>query len=165
MSNRPFQYCPLCATPLRIQKKSGEEHLTCPNCGWVHYEDPKVAAGAVVLKDGKILLVRRNLKPEAGKWTIPAGFVNAFEDPAKTAQRECREETGLSIEIEELVDLFAGREHERGADIFLVYKAHALGGILCPSDEVSQAEWFDLANLPEFAFSIMQKVINKLINS
>lgn len=140
-----------------------EDRPTCPNCGWVHYEDPKVAAGVVLLEGGRILLVRRIMEPHAGQWSIPAGFVNAFEDPAQAAIRECREETGLVVELEGLFDMLTGREHARGADILLVYRAHQTGGSLHAADDADRADWFALNKLPELAFNSTKKVLDKLI--
>jgi 8-oxo-dGTP diphosphatase len=137
----------------------GEDRPTCPNCGWVHYEDPKVAAGVVVLDEDRILLVRRVMEPHARKWSIPAGFVNAYEDPAAAAVRECREETGLLVELDGLFDLLTGREHPRGADILLVYRARVTGGNLQAADDADQAAWFPLDALPELAFTSTTKVI------
>jgi ADP-ribose pyrophosphatase YjhB (NUDIX family) len=137
----------------------GEVRPTCPNCGWVHYEDPKVAAGVVVIKDNQILLVRRAIEPYARQWTIPAGFVNAYEDPAKAAVRECREETGLLVELDGLHEMLTGREHPRGADILLVYRARVTGGDLHAADDADQAAWFSLDDLPELAFNSTKKVI------
>ena len=137
----------------------GEVHPTCPECGWVYYEDPKVAAGVVVVDSGRILLVRRIMEPHPRQWSIPAGFVNAFEDPAKAAVRECREETGLIVELDGLFDMLTGREHPRGADIFLVYRARVTGGDLHAADDADQAAWFPLDDLPELAFNSTKKVI------
>jgi ADP-ribose pyrophosphatase YjhB (NUDIX family) len=140
----------------------GEVRLTCPNCGWVHYEDPKVAAGVVIVIDGRILLVRRIMDPYAGLWSIPAGFVNALEDPARAAERECREETGLQVEHGDLFEMLTGREHSRGADIFLVYNARVIGGDLHAADDADKAAWFPLDDLPELAFASTKKVIAAL---
>ena len=129
----------------------------------MHYEDPKVAAGVLVLRGNEVLLVRRVLAPYQGQWSIPAGFVNAFEDPAAAAARECLEETGLVVEIEGLFDLLSGREHSRGSDIFLVYRAHVLSGNLAASDDADQAGWFALDALPPLAFASTKKVLNKVI--
>lgn len=142
----------------------GEDRPTCPNCGWVHYEDPKVAAGVVALSDNRILLVRRVMDPYAGQWSIPAGFVNAYEDPAQAAIRECREETGLLVELDGLFDMLTGREHSRGADILLVYHARVVGGLLQAADDADGADWFPLDKLPELAFASTKKVIAKIIS-
>jgi 8-oxo-dGTP diphosphatase len=141
----------------------GEERSACPNCGWVHYEDPKVAAGVLLVQDGKILLVRRTMQPHARQWTIPSGFVNAYEDPADAAVRECREETGLEVELDGLFQMLTGREHPRGADIFIVYQARLLGGDLAPADDADSAGWFTLTDLPELAFNSTRKIIDLLL--
>ena len=157
-----FKYCPICATVLELQLQLGEKRPTCPACGWVYYEDPKVAAGVIVLRDHEVLLVRRTLEPYARAWSIPAGFVNAFEDPADAARRECREETGLTVELQGLFDLLAGREHIRGSDIFLVYRANVLSGTLLAGDDADQIAWFSLDNLPILAFESTQQVLSKI---
>ena len=141
----------------------GEERPACPNCGWVHYEDPKVAAGVLAVDGGKVLLVRRVMDPYAGLWSFPAGFVNAYEDPARAAARECLEETGLTAQVEGLFDLLTGREHSRGADIFLVYRVNIVGGELAAADDADGAAWFALGSLPELAFNSTQKIIDRLL--
>jgi 8-oxo-dGTP diphosphatase len=157
-----YKFCPLCGTALVEQTQMNEVRPTCPNCGWVHYEDPKVAAGVVLEDHGKILLVRRIMEPFSGLWSIPAGFVNAYEDPADAAKRECLEETGLVVELDGIFDMLTGREHRRGADIFLVYRAHAVGGKLMAADDADSAAWFPLNDLPELAFNSTKKVIASL---
>lgn len=139
----------------------GEKRPACPSCGWVHYEDPKVAAGVLILRGREVLLVRRTLDPFMGQWSIPAGFVNAFEDPALAALRECKEETGLTAELDGFFDLITGREHIRGSDIFLIYCAHILSGTLRAADDADQVGWFSLDELPPLAFESTRKVLAK----
>lgn len=139
----------------------GEKRPACPSCGWVHYEDPKVAAGVLILRGREVLLVRRTLDPFLGQWSIPAGFVNAFEDPAAAALRECKEETGLTAELDGLFDLIAGREHIRGSDIFLVYRAHIHSGVLQAADDADQVGWFSLDELPQLAFESTRRIMAK----
>jgi len=160
-SHEHFKFCPQCATPLRMMMQLGERRPSCPACGWVHYEDPKVAAGVLLLRGREVLLVRRVMEPYLGTWSIPAGFVNAFEDPAAAALRECREETWLTVEIEGLFDLLTGREHSRGADIFIVYRAHFLSGSLAAADDADQVGWFPLFDLPPLAFETTRRVLEK----
>ena len=143
----------------------GEKRPVCPVCGWVHYEDPKVAAGVLILRGREVLLVRRTLDPYLGHWSIPAGFVNAFEDPAAAALRECLEETGLTVELDGLFDLLTGREHMRGSDVFIVYHAHVLSGVLQAADDADQVGWFSLDNLPPLAFDSTRRLLDKARNS
>jgi 8-oxo-dGTP diphosphatase len=85
-------------------------------------------------------------------WTLPAGFVDAGEDPAEAAVRECFEETGLRVHVTRVLDVVAGREHERGADFVLVYQAEVIGGQLKPADDADAVDWFVRSELPPLAF-------------
>lgn len=131
----------------------------CPKCGWIHFVDPKVAAAVLVLRDESVLLVRRVNEPFRGLWTLPAGFVNGGEDPAEAAERECLEETGLSVRTMRVYDIVPGREHIRGADFVIVYLAEILGGEMKADDDADAVEWFDRNNLPPLAFLATRKVL------
>jgi len=131
----------------------------CPQCDWVHFADPKVAAAVIVEQDGAVLLVRRANSPQRGLWTLPAGFVDAGEDPAHAAERECEEETGLHVQVTGLVDVLYGQEHARGAHILIVYRASVLDGKLQARDDVDQAAFFERSNLPPLAFSTTRRLL------
>lgn len=139
----------------------GRQRPICPQCGWIYFADPKVAAAVLIEKDGRVLLVRRINEPFRGLWTLPAGFVNADEDPAEAARRECLEETGLSVRVTRLVDIVAGREHPRGADFVIVYAAEIVEGVLAPADDADLAEWFPVEALPPLAFRATQWVLGR----
>jgi ADP-ribose pyrophosphatase YjhB (NUDIX family) len=106
----------------------------------------------IVEQEGQVLLVRRVNEPGRGMWSFPAGFVDAYEDPARAAERECLEETGLQVEVTGLHEVIAGREHERGADIILVYRARITGGEQKAGDDADMAQFFPKENLPPLAF-------------
>src|SRR5512144_614526 len=108
-----FTFCPRCATALIREPRFGKERSVCPACGWIHFADPKVAAAVLVEQDGSVLLVRRANEPRRGLWTLPAGFVDAGEDPAQAAARECLEETGLQAQVTDLLTVLSGQEHPR----------------------------------------------------
>lgn len=152
-----IKYCPRCGTAVSLEERFGKIHPVCPQCEWIHFEDPKVAAAVLVEQDGRFLLVRRNNEPFRGLWTLPAGFIDAGEDPARAAERECLEETGLSVRVKRVLDVIAGQEHERGADFVIVYEAEILGGILSPDDDADAVGWFDPDNLPPLAFEATYK--------
>jgi len=147
-----YRFCPQCGNPLEDRVVFGKSRQACPVCGFIQFNDPKVAAGVLVEQDGKILLVRRINQPQQGVWSFPAGFIDAYEDPIDAARRECLEETGLDVEITGLVDVIGGREHERGADIVIVYRAAVTGGVLQPGDDADRAAFFSRSELPPLAF-------------
>jgi ADP-ribose pyrophosphatase YjhB (NUDIX family) len=153
------KYCIKCGTPTKIQSIFGSEHPVCPSCGWIYFEDPKVAVAALIEQGDQLLLARRIFPPFKGYWTLPAGFMNAHEIPADAAKRECLEETGLEIAIKELVNVFGGREHPNGADIFIVYRAEITGGALHAGDDVDQVAFFSRDHLPPLAFSSIRKIL------
>ncbi len=137
----------------------GRVRPTCTACGRIHFADPKVAAGVLVTRAGKVLLVRRVMEPQQGSWSLPAGFVDAGEDPRRAAERECREETGLEVEITGIFDLYAGREHPNGADIVLVFTAQATGGDLTPGDDADAVAFFGPDEIPALAFEATRRSI------
>ena len=160
MIEKTFHFCPLCATPLEIRLLSGRQRPVCPACGWIHFEDPKVAAAVLVERDGQVLLVQRSGEPFQGSWSLPAGFVDAREDPEQAAERECLEETGLVVQVTGLLELINGREHESGADIVLVYAAVLVGGELRAGDDAAAAAFFGRSELPPLAFLSTKKILD-----
>lgn len=161
MIDSAIKFCPRCGAAVNHEEKFGMIRAVCPQCKWIHFQDPKVAAAVLVEEDSRVLLVRRAGEPFRGLWTLPAGFVNAGEDPARAAERECLEETGLSVRVKQILEIIAGREHEHGADFVIVYLAEIVSGVLAPADDADAVEWFDRSKLPPLAFKATQKVLVK----
>ena len=161
MNPDPVRFCPACGTPVQEQLSFGRMRPVCPACGRIHFYDPKVAAGVLIEDAGRVLLVRRTQEPGRGLWTLPAGFVDAGEDPAAAAVRECLEETGLEVVLDGLFDLAAGRAHPRGADIVIVYLARVTGGDLLPGDDADSAAFFGPDELPELAFDATRRAVHR----
>jgi 8-oxo-dGTP diphosphatase len=159
--NTEINYCLRCGSKLSLDVRFGRARPVCLACGWIYFSDPKVAAAGLIEQDGRVLLVRRAVDPLRGLWSLPAGFVDAGEDPAEAIRRECFEETGLTVEVIGLVDVFYGQEHPRGAHIVIVYRAQVLRGFLQAGDDVDQVAFFALDELPELAFSTTRKVLMK----
>lgn len=155
------KFCLRCGTKVERVQSFGEARPVCPRCGWIYFQDPKVAAAVLVEKDGRVLLVRRVNEPFRGLWTLPAGFVNGGEDPANTAARECLEETGLIVRVTRVLDIVSGKEHERGADFIIVYYAEVTGGDLAPADDADAVEWFSRQSLPPLAFKATRRVLER----
>jgi len=134
----------------------------CPACGYIHFIDPKVAVGVVLEDHGRILLIRRANPPEQGQWSFPAGFVDSGEDPARAAEREAQEETGLSVQVLKVLDVVARAAPNEGADILIVYSAQAVGGTLAPGDDAADARYFGPSEIPaDLAFPSTRKIVGE----
>lgn len=160
-----FKFCPRCATPLQTRPVGDRPRRACPNCGYIHFTDPKVGVGVLVVENGRILLIRRAVEPQRGKWSIPAGFLDQGEDPQETAVREAFEETGLTVTITSLVDVYFNPPAQGGASIFILYRAQLESGTLTPGDDADAAAFFPLTNLPELAFASTRDAVKRLANS
>ena len=142
------RFCPLCATRLVQRTVAGRVRATCPECGWVHYAQLKVGAGAVIERQGRLLLLRRARAPFRGCWNLPAGYVEADESPATAAERETFEETGLSVQATELFGLYFFADDPRGNGLLIAYRCRVVGGTLCESDEGYEPTYFSRDELP-----------------
>jgi ADP-ribose pyrophosphatase YjhB (NUDIX family) len=143
-----YRFCPVCGGELerRLLKPSEPERLVCTRCAFVLYLDPKVAVGTIVRVDGeRLVLVRRAIEPGYGKWVFPGGYVDRGELLTSAAIREAREECGLDVRLDGLVNIYsyAGR-----APVIVVYRATAIGGTLCADDESLETAVFDTAAIP-----------------
>ncbi|MEZ4516578.1 MAG: NUDIX hydrolase [Chloroflexota bacterium] len=115
-------FCPRCGSAMETRVVIDKPRRVCPACGYIHFTDPKVGVGILVTDDeGRVLLVRRGVEPEKGKWSLPAGYLDQGEDPKETAVREVREECGLTVSIERLLDVFHNPPGQ-GASIFILYE-------------------------------------------
>jgi 8-oxo-dGTP diphosphatase len=149
-----FRFCPVCGGPLeRRQLKAGEpSRLVCTNCGHILYLDPKVAVGTIItMPDSRIVLVRRAIEPGYGQWVFPGGYVDRGEEITMAAIREAREEAGLDVRLDGLINIYsyAGRPI-----VIVVYKASVTGGTLRVDEESLEARLFSRAEIPwnELAF-------------
>ena len=118
-----------------------------------------VTIGAVVEKDGKILLVKRSADSylEPNKWTIPGGFLERDESTEGGTIREAMEETGGEIEITELIRINSAPERpkEDRQNVDVIYAAKGVKQTGEHDNEVSEVKWFKKDQLPaeeEFAF-------------
>jgi ADP-ribose pyrophosphatase YjhB (NUDIX family) len=136
----------------RVLKATEPERLVCSACGFVFYLDPKIAVGTIVrIEDERLVLIRRAIEPGYGKWVFPGGYVDRGEPLTAAAVREAREECGLEIRLDGLVNVYS---YPRRAPVIVVYAATAIGGTLCCDDEGSEVALVTTETIPwgELAF-------------
>ena len=129
-----YRFCPRCGGGLeqRLLKATEPARLVCVRCAFVFYLDPKIAVGTIIhTSSGRLVLVRRAIDPGYGKWVFPGGSVDRGEPLTTAAIREAREECGLDVRLDGLVNIYsyAGR-----APVIIVYAATAIGGTLAADE-------------------------------
>ena len=149
-----YRFCPSCGGRLeqRLLKTGEPERPVCLACAHVVYLDPKVAVGTIIRippepRDPRhrVVLVRRAIEPGYGLWVFPGGYVDRGEEITSAAIREAREECGLDVRIDRLLNVYSygGR-----SPIIVVYEATALGGELCVDDESLEVALFERGGIP-----------------
>ncbi len=113
---------------------------------WREYPDrPVVGVGAVVVKDGRVLIIKRAHEPRKGEWSLPGGHVELGETLVEATRREIKEETGLEVEVGPLIELFdrVHRVDDRVRYHFVIadYLCTCVGGALCAGDDAEDACW------------------------
>jgi ADP-ribose pyrophosphatase len=118
-----------------------------------HYPDfPRIAVGAFVFKDNRILLVRRGLPPAKGLWAIPGGKVKLGETLQQATEREIKEETGLIVSAGLPAYTFDVIERDEAGRIQYHYvivdlTAEYVSGDLLPGDDATEARWVSAAEM------------------
>jgi ADP-ribose pyrophosphatase YjhB (NUDIX family) len=135
----------------KVPDGDDRERLTCPDCGFIAYENPKMVAGSVVSVGDRIMLCRRAIEPRKGFWTLPAGYLELNETPAEGAAREAWEEARARIAIDALLAVFS---IPRISQVQLIYRATLAEPGFEPGPESLEVELFDWADIPwtELAF-------------
>lgn len=132
-------------------------------------ERPVAAVGAVILRGDEVLLVKRGVEPSIGLWSIPGGAIELGEAPESALVREVKEETGLEVEPEFLVDVYntvvrngrAIRYHY----VIIDYQCRYVSGSVQAGSDVEEARWVAISSLDEFdTTSTAPLAIRKAVN-
>jgi 8-oxo-dGTP diphosphatase len=113
---------------------------------------PWVGVGGIVFQDDRVLLIKRGKEPGLGKWSIPGGAVDVGEYVKAALEREIEEETGLAVEVRDLVEIFEriipdaqGRIHYHY--VLLDYWCSVKGGQLKAQSDAADAGFFPVGSL------------------
>ncbi len=161
------RYCPSCGSVLQTQHlhPSEPERQVCGQCGRIHFRNAKPTASALVVRDGRVLLVQRAIEPARGAWDIPGGFLEEDEHPEAGAIRELREETGLNITLTGLLGIYLdtypyGQPDDLETTLNIIYLAAAPHGDPQPADDAAGFDWFPPNEIPDhLAFAHMHAAL------
>lgn len=157
----PPRFCADCGGALPDNRWPGRRD--CPACGASHYRNAKPCAGALITRDGRLLLARRGVAPHLGAWDIVGGFVHPDEHPADAARREALEETGLSVVVGECLGMYVDQYGDEGGSDYtlnIYYLCAAPAGQPAATSDVSDLAWFAPEALPlDLAFPHERQVL------
>lgn len=158
-----WKYCPHCKGVLEPYEST---HGKCISCGQIWHKTPPPSTIALITRRMKILLSKRAIDPNKGKWDFPGGFVHEGESAESSIVREIQEELGVTPREVKLLQTVSNPNYSymnaklQPLDIaFLV----TLGDEnITPADDVAEVKWFDVTNLPDLAFPHCREIINSL---
>ncbi|NUO18200.1 NUDIX hydrolase [bacterium] len=156
-----YRYCSRCGERLAQKHLEGRLRPVCLSCGHVVYLNPLPAVAAVLLKNGRVLLVRRGVDPGAGFWALPSGFMEQGETPESALHREVQEETGVDCTAAKLISATTHDDSVFGHVLVLAYTASCKFSNALAGDDALEAHWFETSHLPKLAFDSHLEIIRQ----
>lgn len=158
-----FKFCPACGSALTAAEGLHQAQR-CSACGAEYFHDSKPCAGALVVRQGRVLLAKRAFEPSKGCWDLPGGFLNEGEHPEEGARRELLEETGLRVRLGQCLGIYMdryGNSHAAKWTLNIYYLAEPLDDAEPrAADDASELAWFAPDELPAaMAFKHEEQVL------
>jgi ADP-ribose pyrophosphatase YjhB (NUDIX family) len=156
-----INFCYYCGGRIKrvIPPFDDRQRHVCESCDQIHYENPKMVVGCIPMKGEHVLLCRRAIEPRAGKWTLPAGYLEKGETVAEGACRETLEEARADVAI---VAPYSMYNITFVNQIYLFFRAKLLNEDFGPGPESSEVLLFTEEEVPwdEIAFTVVQKTLH-----
>jgi ADP-ribose pyrophosphatase YjhB (NUDIX family) len=138
-------HCGSAALRLRIPEGDTLARFVCPDCGTIHYQNPKVVVGCLPIWEDKVLLCRRAIEPRHGLWTLPAGFLENNETLETGAMRETLEEADARVTIDGLYVMIS---IVHVSQVYVMFRARLLDLAFGPGSESLEVRLFAEDEIP-----------------
>lgn len=156
-----MKYCSLCGASIRYEIPEGDtrkRHI-CIECGFIHYQNPKIIAGCIPVWEESILLCRRAIEPRLGLWTVPAGFMEQGETLSDAACRETWEEATAKVTLDGLHTIIT---IPHISHVQMLFRARLEEPEFSPGYESLETRLFKENEIPwnELAFETVQRALH-----
>lgn len=155
-----MKFCSNCGSRVTSKVPAGDnrERFVCDQCDTVHYSNPRIVAGCLPVWEERVLLCRRAIDPRAGRWTLPAGFLENGETVIAGAARETMEEANASVVN---LDLYTVFSLPHISQIYLFFRAELKDGRFSAGFESTEVRLFEETEVPweELAFPVIQQTL------
>jgi len=166
-ANMRYKFCPHCGGKLSAKETLSLSRPKCLTCNRVFYQNPAVGVAAIIIRDKKILLGRRN-SSYRDMWCIPCGYVEYYENAREALIREIKEETNLEIKLGTVFDIHSNFHNPAQHTVGIWFLAEAYRGDIAPGDDIEALDFFSSAEIKAqnivLAFPTDIKVLDALVN-
>jgi ADP-ribose pyrophosphatase YjhB (NUDIX family) len=159
-----MNYCSTCGSPVQLGIPPGDDRqrFICSGCHAIHYHNPKMVVGAIVMEKGKLLICKRAIEPRLGTWTLPAGYMENGETIEEAAMREAREEAGAV-----LIDLqpYALLNLPIVDQLYFIFLARLEAGYFLAGRRALRCKLIDLEDIPwdDLSFPVIRRVLEVFV--
>lgn len=151
-----MKFCSNCGHEVRslIPQGDNRPRFVCRHCDTIHYQNPNIVAGVIAEHEGKILLCKRAIDPQIGKWTLPAGFLENHETVMQGAAREAMEEANAELAD---MQLFSVISIPHISQVYMMYRATLVQGNASAGPESEAVGLYRREDIPwqEMAFPVV----------
>ena len=155
-----MNFCSNCGKPTvrRVPVGDNLSRDFCEQCGTIHYQNPKIIAGCVVLRGEEVLLCKRAIEPRYGLWTLPAGFMENGETVAEAALRETWEEARAAPQLDKL---YVVTSIPTISQVYMLYLSFLTNGQYESGPESLDTRMFKMSEIPwdDLAFQTVRDTL------
>lgn len=157
-----MNYCSNCGSAIQRAVPAGDDRQRdlCPACGMIHYENPRMVVGTIPVWQDTVLLCRRDIEPQRGLWTLPAGYLENGESAQEGARRETWEEA--RCEVVELTPYFLA-DLVAINQLYLMFRCQLAAPEFRATRESSEVRLFHEADIPwdTLAFQVIRRTLER----